>query len=80
MGFRRQELGFMSINIEGAAKRFCALYAKRDCIGFMVILGKRNGPNLRTCGLRFLILFAGNMTELRPIMTEMGHVRADDYR
>lgn len=39
-GSGREGHGPMSINTAGAAKTLCALYARENCIGFMVILGK----------------------------------------
>ena len=42
--------GPMSINTAGAEKTLCALYARENCIGFMVILGKEERLKLKKAG------------------------------
>ena len=39
-GTRVEKHGNMNINIVGGGKTLCALYARENCMGFMIILGK----------------------------------------
>lgn len=53
-------------------KTLCALYARENCVGFMVILGKSNGKNLKWSGRIFLKNVARLMMVRKPITMANG--------
>ena len=53
-------------------KTLCALYARENCMGFMVILGKDERAKFEAIGILFLMLFVSSMMRRKPIMTGNG--------
>ena len=53
-------------------KTLCCLYAKSNCIGFMIIFGKDERTKFEDIGIAFLIPFVNNMMKQKPTTTENG--------
>lgn len=65
-------IGLTSINIAEAVKRFAAYMRKKMALDLWLFSGKMKEQNLKIYGVLFLTLFAGNMMQQKPIVTENG--------